>query len=365
MNLDSAYHLACTAFSDSYIEARQKFLAAAPTLRAYRSSTDGPSGEALFTDAAYFGRPDAKKLLVLVSGVHGPEGYCGSAGQLAFLQAKFHEGLPPSAAVLCVHALNCYGFAWDRRMTAEGCDLNRNFVDFSKPLPPNAGYEELAEHFVPANITPEGIRRAEAAVAAYRSAHGELKLRLAKSSGQYTRPGGMFYGGTEPSEARRTLERIAMDFDVAARDKVIIVDYHTGLGPYGYGELQCEQPSGLRGYERAVNIFGPSVTSPDLGTSSSVIIFGSQDEFWQRSLGDRHTYIALEFGTYASKPEVLRNDHWLLMHRPEEADSEVGRQIRNATKLHFYPQRSDWKEMVVWRSHQVHRQAMEALTSGE
>ncbi|TGT53188.1 DUF2817 domain-containing protein, partial [Mesorhizobium sp. M2E.F.Ca.ET.166.01.1.1] len=101
----------------------------------------GPSGEALYTDAAYFGPADAKKLLVLVSGTHGPEGYIGSAAQLLFLRAKFHERLPSSTAVLFVHALNCYGFAWDRRVTAEGVDLNRNFVDFSKPLPSNPGYE--------------------------------------------------------------------------------------------------------------------------------------------------------------------------------------------------------------------------------
>ncbi|WP_316399397.1 DUF2817 domain-containing protein [Bradyrhizobium sp. 33ap4] len=365
MNLDSAQQLASIAFADTYLEARQKFLTAAPTSRSYKCSTTGPSGEAIFTDAVYFGSPDAKRLLVLVSGAHGPEGYCGSAAQLAFLQAKFHEGLPSSLAVLCVHALNCYGFAWDRRVTAEGCDLNRNFVDFSKPLPSNPGYEELAEHFVPAEITADETRRAEAAVAAYGSAHGELKLRVARSSGQYTRPGGLFYGGTEPTEARRTLERLATEFQVADRDQVIIIDYHTGLGRYGYGELQCEHPSGLIGYQRAVSFFGPTVTSPDLGTSTSVVISGSQDEFWQRALGDRHTYVALEFGTYDPKPELLRNDHWLFMHRPGEADSELGRQIRRATKLHYYPQALDWKEMVVWRSHQVHRQAIEALTSAE
>ena len=180
--------------------------------------------------------------MVLVSGTHGPEGYCGSAAQLLFLHAKFHEGLLPSTSVLCIHALNCYGFAWDRRVTAEGCDLNRNFIDFSKPLPRNPRYEELAEHLVPADRTQEGLRRAEAAIEAYRSLHGEWKFQEARKSGQYTRPGGMFYGGTEPTEARRTLEQVVVDFDVAAREKVVIVDYHTGLGPYGYGELQCEQP---------------------------------------------------------------------------------------------------------------------------
>lgn len=363
MNFDSAKQIVPVVFSDAYLEARRKFLAAAPTTRGYRSSAAGPSGEALFTDVAYLGPSDAKRLLVLVSGTHGVEGYCGSAGQLMFLEAKLHEALPPSTAVLFVHALNCYGFAWDRRVTAEGCDLNRNFIDFSQPLPSSTGYEEMAENIVPADISEKGIRRAEAAIEAYQLAHGEGAFLQALAGGQYTRPGGMFYGGAEPTESRRTLEQIVEDFDVAGRDQVIIIDYHTGLGPYGYGELACEQSSGLEGYERAVKIFGSSVTSLDLGTSSSVLILGSQDAYWQRALGSRHTYVCLEFGTYRRPAGrvVLRNDHWLFMHQPKAADSELGRQIRRATKLHFYPQAADWKEMVAWRCHMVHRQALEAL----
>lgn len=366
MSLDSVKQISPTVFSDSYAEARQKFMMAVPGSRAYRCGTMGPSGETLFTDAAYFGDPQAKQLLVLISGTHGPEGYCGSAAQLLFLQARFHEGLPPTTGVLFVHALNCYGFAWDRRVTAEGCDLNRNFVDFSKRLPLNPGYDELHEHFIPADISEEGLSRAEAVIAKFRSLHGELKLRVVQSSGQYTKPGGLHYGGDKPTEARRTLERIAMDFEVAKRDRVLIIDYHTGLGPYGYGELQCEHASGLSGYERAVAMFGPSVTSPDLGTSSGVAIFGSQADFWQRSLEDRHIYVCLEFGTYdperARQMGVWRDDLWLFVHRPEEANSEFGRKIRNASKEYFYPQRSDWKEMILSRSHLVHRQAVEALT---
>lgn len=367
MNLDSGKQLIPSVFSETYFEARRKFLAAAPSAKPYQSAAKGPSGEALFTDAAYFGDPQARQLLVLISGTHGAEGYCGSAAQLAFLRANLHARLTNSTAVLLIHALNCYGFAWDRRVTAEGCDLNRNFVDFSSGPPRNTGYEQLAEHLVPEDISPAGMQRAEAAIAAYRSKHGELKYHVARKSGQYTRPGGMFYGGAGPTEARLTLEQLSLDFQIAEREKVVIVDYHTGLGPYGYGELQCEQASGLDGYERARRIFGSTVTSPDLGNSTSIALHGTQDEFWQRILSDRHTYVCLEFGTYDIERarEVLRNDHWLFMYRSADADTEMGRRIRQACKSFYYPQFPDWQEMVIWRSHQVHRQAMEALIPGE
>ncbi|RXH40395.1 M14 family metallopeptidase [Bradyrhizobium zhanjiangense] len=367
MNLDSAKRLATEVFSDTYHEARQKFLEAAPSSKAYACSTKGPGGEALFTDAVYIGAPNAKKLLILISGTHGVEGYCGSAAQLLFLKAGFHKRLASEIAVLFVHALNCFGFAWDRRVTAEGCDLNRNFIDFSKPIPANPGYEELAEHLVPADLSPEGLRRAEAAISEYRSRHGEWSFQAMRKSGQYTRPGGMFYGGTGPTEARFTLEQITRDFDVFQRDEVVVLDYHTGLGPYGYCELQCEDVSGMDGYERAVRIFGPSVTSNLVGNSTSPLLHGTQAEYWQRALGGRQTYVCPEFGTYEPdrSRKAFRDDLWLFLHRPDAADSELGRKIRAATKAHFYPQAADWKEMVVWRSHQVSRQAIEALSSAD
>lgn len=102
---------------------------------------------------------------------------------------------------------------------------------------------------------------AEAAIEKFRVAHGETAFRTARTSGQYQHPTGMFFGGFGPTFARQTLERIALDYAVKLR-RFVLVD--TGLGPYGYGELQCEQASGMSGYERAVEIFGLSVTSPDL-----------------------------------------------------------------------------------------------------
>ncbi|QQO13890.1 M14 family metallopeptidase [Bradyrhizobium diazoefficiens] len=361
VDLDDTVKIAPSVFAANYEDARRKFLEAAPKAKSYPCSAKGPTGEALFTDVAYIGDPDARKLLVLISSTHGPEGYCGSASQVLFLKSNLPQTLPPSTAVLVIHAVNCYGFAWDRRVTAEGVDLNRNFVDFTKPLPKDVGYRELADHFVPRDLSEKAVKRAEEAIAAFEAKHGAHARRLALANGQYTNPTGMFYGGTGPTEARLTQEAIVRDFNVAGRDKVVIIDYHTGLGPYGYGELQCEESSGLAGLKRAQRIFGPSATSPVVGTSASMPINGTQDEFWLRLMGDRHTYVCLEYGTYPSAVGVLRDDHWLFAYRRDEADAELGRRIRKATKDYFYPQRLDWMEMIVWRSHQVHRQAIEAL----
>jgi len=355
-------------FSASYREARAKFLVAAGERAASYAMPGGPgsAGEALFTDAAWFGDRHAPKLGIMVSATHGVEGYCGSAAQLDWIVGGGPVRLRRDEAMLLIHAINPYGFARDRRVTPEGCDLNRNYIDFAAGVPANPGYDALAPHLVPPQLSGEPFEAAEAAIREFREAHGELEFQKARKSGQYRHPTGMFFGGFGPTASRLTLERIVADFGVASREAVIIVDYHTGLGPFGYGELQCEQASGMAGYEAATRIFGRSVTSPDLGTSSSVALNGTSDEYWQRLLGARHVYVCLEFGTYdpESGRRALRDDHWLHAFAADELESQTGKAIRQRLKDHYYPQAADWKEMVLSRSRQVQKQMLTGLRLG-
>ncbi|MBT1517157.1 M14 family metallopeptidase [Bradyrhizobium sp. SRL28] len=355
-------------FSSNYFEARQRFRdyvgeATGGELVVYPSQARGPRGEELSTDVAWFGERGASKVGIMVSATHGVEGYCGSAAQLDWLSERGYEKLKSDEAVLLIHALNPYGFAWDRRVTQEGCDLNRNFVDFAAPLPRNEAYDLLADSLVPRELDGPVVLAAEEAIEKFRKEYGDVAFRKARTSGQYRHPTGLFFGGFGPTAARQTLERIVSDYGIESRDFVLTIDYHTGLGPYGYGELQCEQASGMLGYERARDIFGLTVTSPDLGTSSAVVLNGTQDDYWQRLLGDRHVYVCLEFGTYppeAGRP-AMRADHWLYAYRQTEIETATGYEIRRRVKEHFYPERADWKEMVLYRCRQVHRQMMEGL----
>ncbi|HYB54998.1 MAG TPA: DUF2817 domain-containing protein, partial [Alphaproteobacteria bacterium] len=154
MNLETSL---AARFAADYRDAHAKFLAAAAlaggTLKSYPNPLKGPAGEALSTDVAFFGPEDAKKVLVTVSATHGVEGFCGSGAQVDWLLGPAAAALPRGAAMLFVHAINPHGFAWLRRVTEEGCDLNRNFVDFAKPLPENPGYDELADAIVPRELS--------------------------------------------------------------------------------------------------------------------------------------------------------------------------------------------------------------------
>ena len=75
----------------------------------------GPDGAALSIDIAWFGAQSPRRVLVHSSGLHGVEGYAGSAIQLQWLD----EGLPAlagDAAIVIAHILNPYGAAWLRRV---------------------------------------------------------------------------------------------------------------------------------------------------------------------------------------------------------------------------------------------------------
>ena len=365
-------NLDLSSFSINHIEARDEFLAAArrrgATITHWPHPLTGPHGEALACDSAWLGPADASRALVIISGTHGVEAYAGSGPQIAFLRGPLSQHLPPDTGVLLMHAVNPHGFAWQRRVTEENVDLNRNWIDFSQPLPANPGYGELHPHYTPRSLDETTLAACDAAIDAYRQRHGEHAERVARSTGQYTHADGLFYGGSGPTWARRTSEAILQQH-LAPRANgrkltVAIVDMHTGLGPYGYGEPICNHAPGSERVQRARAWWGDSVTEPLLGTSSSQEKFGLTEFGYERALAHADiAFVALEFGTYAPPrgARVLRDDAWLWTHGDPRGPEAAT--IRQAMRDHFFPPHDDWKEMVLFRSHQVYRQALRGLAA--
>jgi len=356
-------------FSRSYAEARIRFLDACADavvgVRAYDNPNRGPEGEALALDAAWFGPTDAERVLVTISATHGVEGFCGSAIQIDWVAAQQRKPLPAGFAVLHLHALNPHGFAWIRRVNEDGVDLNRNFVDFAQPLPANPGYEALADALLPENLAPDAVERADAAIRAYGAAHGQQALEMAVTSGQYTHPDGLFYGGSGPTWSRRTVESVIRDYNLTRRSVVAVVDLHTGLGPFGYGEIICDHPAGSPETARGRRWYGDSMTEPALGTSTSVPKTGLLDYCWQGALGPMVTFVTLEFGTYPLEElfGYLRADHLLHRAGPPDWHAPATQAAKTALKRHFFPDTPEWRSMIIARGREVLRQARDGLLS--
>ena len=354
-------------FAPCYAEARAKFLAAAEAAGLELHSRTHPmlglDGEEIALDVARAGPADARALLVVSSGCHGAEGFCGSGVQNALLaDADFaraaHDG---GVALLYLHALNPYGFSWLRRTTQENVDLNRNWVDFHRPLPRNAAYDEIAAFVVPASWPPPP--EAEAGLAAFAARHGERALQAALSAGQYHHPAGLFFGGHAPTWSRQALTHVLEEHAQRCR-RLGWIDLHTGLGPAGHGERIFADRNGPASLRRARAWWGPQVTSTYDGSSASVELTGLLfNAAYQACPQAEYTGIALEFGT-RPMPEVmhaLRADQWLYNH--PEAPPDVAAAIRRQMRDAFYVDAPEWKASVVAQGVEAARQAVVGLAA--
>lgn len=198
-------------FASTYIEARSEFLAAAcdsqTQITEYQLPDfyDSCNKEPLIVDVAIYGCESPESVLLLISGTHGVEGFCGSGCQVGYFSDKLYDALSPHTSSVLVHALNPYGFSNLRRVNEDNIDLNRNFQDFSKPLPSSLAYEKIHDWLVLDEW--EGISRQQAdrALKDYIDKHGMRALQAAVSGVQYTRPTGLFYGGNRESWSNLTL----------------------------------------------------------------------------------------------------------------------------------------------------------------
>jgi hypothetical protein len=172
-------------FSPNYATARDRFRrkvsAAGGRLAVLDLAAKGPDGETLSIDIGWFGAEASPRVLLHSSGLHGVEGFAGSAIQLQLL-----DTLPPvdnGKALVLVHILNPYGMAWLRRTNERNVDLNRNFL-FGEPYAKApAAYAQLDSFLNPKSAPSKDAFALRAALLIVR--HGLTKLRQAVEEGQY------------------------------------------------------------------------------------------------------------------------------------------------------------------------------------
>ncbi|MDF7801728.1 DUF2817 domain-containing protein [Pontiellaceae bacterium B1224] len=338
-------------FPASYASARSQFIDAVQSLE---NRISIPLDDALSTEAAWLGPADAEHVLVLISGTHGVEGTVGAAIQADTLNRIAELPIVGNTALLFIFALNPHGFQHHRRCDGDGIDLNRNFVDFSKPLPQNPGYIELMD----AIYLPENERAAR--FREYKNTHGNNAFEIAISGGQYTDPNGPFFGGTSPGHGNRAIEQIIAHYKLEGRH-LAVVDIHSGLGPYGHGEIICDHLPGTAGFRDAMKWYGPATTAPAEGTSSSVQKEGLLDYRWHELMKERGSFVTLEFGTYSIESlfGTVLNDHraW----KSGKAD-EIFQSSENMRE-HFCPADPLWRELILVKGRQIIQLALKGLQS--
>ena len=352
-------------FPRDFSTARSEFVAACRgaglSVESHAHPLNGPDGEAIATDVARLGPERADRLLVLLSGMHGPELMCGSGCQADLINSNRFDRLPDDTAVLFIHAINPWGSAHLRRNNEDNVDLARNFLDFVAPLPVNVAYAEAHAAFH-AGSEVSNTAEAMAYLGGLLSRHGMPKLLEAVMGGQYQIPDGFSFGGTAPTWSNRLLTDVLRQHGDNAR-VVVGLDYHSGLGPYGYGSAVVMHLGAA--LARAQRFFGDWVEAPRARASDAndefYAVQGHTADGFINALPDSElTLVTLEFGTYAPERnlQALIEDHWLTICGAGDRAS-----VKEEVLVTHCPDDPEWRYAVASRSEQAVRQALACLAA--
>jgi predicted deacylase len=306
-----------------------------------------------------------RKLVIVSSGVHGAEGYAGSAVQALMLREYLPVARRDTTAFLFIHGINAYGFKHGRRFTENNVDLNRNAPIspsiYTTPNPGYAGLDDFLNPIGPVNLSSLAYSTFDLRMAWQVASKGKSNFAQASLGGQYQFPKGIFYGGSAPEPQYVELEKLITRLQGPC-SFVVGIDLHTGVGRRSYMHLMTNPSSGDEYKETVESLFvDHPLDWPD----------APGGDFYQTS-GDFATWIetmarprqavgmTVEFGTLDSQTTagaiksmrtmISENQgHWNGYERTEDE-----RRVNEDVREMFFPASRVWRSEVI-------RQARETL----
>ena len=166
---------------------------------------------------------------------------------------------------------------------------------------------------------------------------------MAITSGQTAYPNGVFYAGIKPAWSNEKMRAFA---ESLSGKKVMWLDIHTALGPYGDAECIVEYAADTKPLAAANALWGDRVKNTKTNESHSADIAGSMGVGAHEALGDDLVFAGLEYGTVKPKQvlEAVIGDQWL--HRYGDLESDLGRQLKQNMMDSFYPDDPKWRDSV-------------------
>lgn len=345
-------------FSDDYFAARSKFRRmverAGGRLEVRPLDAKGPAGENLSIDIAWFGSENPRLVLLHSSGIHGVEGFAGSAIQLQLLDEL--PTIPNDAALILVHILNPYGMAWLRRVNENNVDLNRNFPAGEEYSGAPGTYAKLDSFLNPQSLPSTDLFRLKALLLILR--YGMPALRQAVAGGQYEFPKGLFFGGKQVQQGPEQYETFLAQ-RLASVEEVVAIDVHTGLGKFGKDTLLVEP----KDYDTLRRVFGERVTPLEPERSPAYQIQGDVQSMISRVFPNaKVSFVCQEFGTYNSTRvlHALREENRWHHYGEGVLDHPTKRNLKET----FYPQDPSWLRSVLQQGKELVNKASEIVFSG-
>ncbi|MDR1338180.1 MAG: DUF2817 domain-containing protein [Rickettsiales bacterium] len=224
-------------FSKDWARATVKFVAEASRLGTVKWQ-EHPDGE---FHIPYVSIGAGADKIVINSGVHGAEGYLGSAVQIMIMRELIPNLSPEffeKYTLVLIHVINGWGMENGMRevIDARGglVDLNRNFgVDFARPelLPKNELYKQAHDLLLsPPDVGFDGKSKYRRMLD-FRKAHSKDGVWASISRGQYDQPAGLFYGGSYTMPENEMTMRI-YDEIMHCATSLMSIGLHTGVGRF-------------------------------------------------------------------------------------------------------------------------------------
>lgn len=296
-------------FPKSYDESRQTFLSYENVLRPKWTNVRHDSFNLNEKETIDSIRADAteekENLIVLTGGVHGIEGYAGSAMQSIFVRELAGQLNEKTTGLHIVHAVNPWGMKNERRYNEHNVDLNRNFVyDWNSfDLSQNRNYEELNEFFEREKRVGHMLLHDAgfySRVAARAVTSGTSAIEQALLTGQYAYPKGVYYGGTKDEPSTAYMKGLFKDILESGYKKIVHIDLHTGYGPRYQMSIFSSSKETMTEKEAEKAFNYPLVFTPD--SKDYYVTNGDMTEYFYRLKEDlspeKELYsTTFEFGT--------------------------------------------------------------------
>ncbi|MBI3933817.1 MAG: DUF2817 domain-containing protein, partial [Acidobacteria bacterium] len=354
---ESTVSEAAKYFSPDYITARTRFRQAVEKAggRYYAIPLDakGPANGDLTIDVGWIGSDHPKWVLLHSSGLHGVEGFAGSAIQFDLPDSV--PKLPEETALVFAHVLNPYGMAWLRRFNENNVDLNRNFIGDGKYSGAPEAYPKLDWFLNPQRPPSSDFFLLKAGWLIVRYGYNALKQAIA--GGQYEYPRGLFFGGKQLQPGPVKYQEFLAQ-RLSSAEQIAAIDVHTGLGSYGEDTLLVEQ----RNYIAAREVFGERVAPLSPENSPAYQTSGSIDTMLPRVFPKaKISFVCQEFGTYSAVKvlHALREENRWHHYGAGTPDHPTTQKLKEA----FSPNDVSWKRSVLARGQELFHQAVELLLS--
>lgn len=231
----------CDSFRTTYDETRAGLRALIASLEAQgltvaQESHPIDEADGLYIDTFYLPAAEAQtNLIVLTTGVHGMEGYIGSA-MLDVFFAEIYPQLDENTGILVVAHVNPYGMKYYRRYNENNVDLNRNFIldwdTFDRAS--NQEYPKVKEFLGPTGAVGNALwHEAGFYLSLGKTAitDGADTISDALLTGQYEYPQGVYYGGDGDEASTVYLKDVFARCLTSGYENIVHIDIHSGYGP--------------------------------------------------------------------------------------------------------------------------------------